>query len=137
MNALVIERGFRAGFRGLRESHGYVVQHLIEDERTISEIGERMRVSQQAASKAIAELVALGYVEVEPADDRRQRCVRLSDRGWAAVRFARRTRRHIEARLRKAAGSSQYDDAKRIVLTCLDALGGLGAVRSRRVREPR
>jgi DNA-binding MarR family transcriptional regulator len=98
--------------------------------------GVGVGLRQRDASKAIAELVELGYLEALPATDRRQRRIRLSDSGWKAIRFARRTRRLIEARLRKTAGASQYDEAKRIVLECLDALGGLERVRARRVRGP-
>src|SRR5262245_13866240 len=63
VNELVLERGRKAGYRGLRESHGFVIQHLIDGDRSITELGRRMEVSQQAASKAVAELVTLGYVE--------------------------------------------------------------------------
>jgi len=51
VNELVLEKGAAAGFRVMRESHGYVVQHLIESERSITELARRMNVSQQAASK--------------------------------------------------------------------------------------
>src|SRR5215470_7906099 len=78
VNELVLEKGLAAGFRGMRESHGYVVQHLIESERSITELARRMNVSQQAASKAIAELVEHGIVESNRATDRRARRVRLS-----------------------------------------------------------
>jgi len=137
VNELVVARGRRAGFRGFRERHGYVVQHLIESERSITELAERMEISQQAASKVVAELVALGYLEALRAKDRRQRRIRLSESGWRAVQFARRTRRTIDARLVKAVGARQYRQTKGIVLNCLDALGSLERIRARRIREPR
>src|SRR5215467_10952268 len=102
VNELVLEKGLAAGFRGMRESHGYLVQHLIESERSITELAQRMNVSQQAVSKSIAELVKHGVVESLPATDRRARRVRLSTRGWNAVRFTRRARQTIEARLQRA-----------------------------------
>jgi DNA-binding MarR family transcriptional regulator len=137
VNELVLEKGAAAGFRGLRESHGYVVQHLIESERSITELAQRMNVSQQAASKSIAELAKHGVVESRPAADRRTRRMRLSKRGWAAVRFSRRSRKAIEAQLRRTVGEKSYGDARAILIACLDALGGLSRVRARRIRSPR
>ena len=55
MNDVVMERTLKAGFRGVRESHGYVIQHLIESERTITELAKRMEITQQATSKIVAE----------------------------------------------------------------------------------
>src|SRR5262245_51550996 len=137
VNELVLQKGVAAGFRGMRESHGYVVQHLIESERSITELAQRMSVSQQAASKAIAELVKHGVVESRPAADRRARRVRLSKRGWDAVRVSRRARQAIEAQLQRTVGEKSYDDAKATLVACLEALGGLNRVRARRVRAPR
>src|SRR5215468_1976830 len=101
VNELVLEKGVAAGFRGMRESHGYIVQHLIESDRSITELAQRMSVSQQAASKAIAELLRRGIVESRPAADRRARRIRLSKRGWDAVRLSRSARQAIEARLQR------------------------------------
>jgi DNA-binding MarR family transcriptional regulator len=137
VNELVLEKGAAAGFRGMRESHGYVVQHLIESERSITELARRMNVTQQAASKSIAELVRYGVVESREATDRRARRIRLSKRGWAAVRVSRRARHSIEARLQRTVGRRSYDDAKATLIACLDALGGMSRVRARRVRSPR
>ena len=60
VNQLVLEQMHAAGFDNVRESHGYVIQRLIEEERTITELARRMEVTQQAASKFVAELVVLG-----------------------------------------------------------------------------
>lgn len=137
VNELVLERGAAAGFRGMRESHGYVVQHLIESERSITELAQRMNVSQQAASKSIAELVKHGVVESRPAADKRTRRIRLSKRGWDAVRFSRRSRQAIETRLQRTVGERSYADARATLIACLDALGGLSRLRARRIRSPR
>jgi DNA-binding MarR family transcriptional regulator len=136
INELVLQRGRAAGFRAMRESDGYIVQHLIESDRTITELARRMEVSQQAASKAIAGLVSRGVVESLPHDDGRARTIRLSKRGWAAVRVARAARRRLDAKLRRAVGAKQYDDLRRSLLVCLKAMGGIGRVRARRVRPP-
>src|SRR5215470_3807812 len=125
VNELVLEKGAAAGFRRMRESHGYIVQHLIESDRSITELAQRMNVSQQAASKSIAELVKRGIVESRPGDDKRARRIRLTPRGWEAVRLSRRTRQSIEARLQRSIGEKPYRAARATVLACLDVLGGV------------
>ncbi|MEZ4239345.1 MAG: MarR family transcriptional regulator [Myxococcota bacterium] len=69
-------------------------QHLVERSPTIGELAERLGVTQQAASKAVAELEGLGYVAraADPADSRVRR-VSLTARGWDAVERARGARR--------------------------------------------
>jgi DNA-binding MarR family transcriptional regulator len=96
-----------------------------------------MNVSQQAASKSIAELVKHGVVESRPAADKRTRRIRLSKRGWDAVRFSRRSRQAIETRLQRTVGERSYADARATLIACLDALGGLSRLRARRIRSPR
>ncbi|PYV55685.1 MAG: MarR family transcriptional regulator [Acidobacteria bacterium] len=137
VNELVMEQTWKAGFRGLRDSHGYVIQHLIEGDRTITELANRMDVTQQAASKMIAELVQLGILELVPARDRRAKWVRLSNRGWRCVELGRRSRAKIESRIMRAAGKSKYEMAKLTVLSCLESLGEIERIRSRRIRAPR
>src|SRR5215218_5606994 len=93
------------GFIGLRVSHGFLVQRLIERERAISALAESLGVTQQAISKAVAELEQLGYVRRRPdRDDARVRLVALTDRGHAAVAAAREERAAVEAELRERIG---------------------------------
>ena len=136
VNQLVMERMRAEGFQDVRESHGYVIQHLIEKERSITELAQRMEVTQQAASKVVAELAELGVLDIVPGSDRRAKKVRLSLRGWNVVRRSRQIRRQVEGRLIHAAGAEQYEAAKSILSTCLETLGGMDRVRSRRVTPP-
>lgn len=136
VNELVMERMATAGFKQVRESHGYLIQHLIESDRSITELAGRMDVTQQAASKAVAELIDLGILEASPAADRRAKRIRLSRRGWQCVRLGRRFREQIDKRLVTAAGKKNYDRAKSTLLSCLRALGGMERIRSRRVPPP-
>src|SRR5215831_8998182 len=78
VNQLVMEHLKAGGFKDVRESHGYVIQHLIEKERSITELAQRMEVTQQAASKVVAELAELGILDMVPSADRRAKKVRLS-----------------------------------------------------------
>jgi DNA-binding MarR family transcriptional regulator len=137
VHELVMERTRKAGFTGVRESHGYLIQQVIESERTITELARRMGVTQQAASKMVAELIRLGILEATSARDRRAKQVRLSPRGWQCVRLGRRTRAGIETRLLRAAGKKGHETAKAALLTCLRALGGIERIRARRIRAPR
>ena len=136
VNELVMARTVKAGFAGVRQSHGYVIQHLIESDRTITELAKRMQVTQQAASKIIAELIRLGIVETVAAKDKRTKRIALSGRGWECVQLGRRTRAQIARRLMRAAGRRSYEDAKSVVLSCLQALGGVEKIRSRRIPAP-
>jgi DNA-binding MarR family transcriptional regulator len=137
VNEMVIDRTLKEGFTGVRESHGYVIQHLVESERTITELAKRMDITQQAASKIVAELIDIGILEAIPAKDRRAKRIRLSQEGWRCVRLGRRTRTRIDKLLVRAAGRKSYENAKSTLLTCLRALGGVERIRSRRIRAPR
>ena len=137
VNQLVMGRMTKAGFKHVRQSHGYVIQHLVETDRSITELAGRMRVTQQAASKVVAELKRLGVLQTVPAEDRRAKKVRLSPKGWRMVRFGRRVRQQVDQRLIAAAGSADHQRAKASLLKCLAALGGIEQIRSRRIPEPR
>jgi DNA-binding MarR family transcriptional regulator len=136
VNQLVMERMRAAGFQRVRESHGYVIQHLIECERSITELAQRMEVTQQAASKVTMELADLGVLEITAGRDRRVKRVRLSNKGWKVVRLGRQVRVQIERRLIRSAGLEQYRTASRILSQCLETLGGMERIRSRRVPPP-
>src|SRR5689334_17517593 len=126
---LVIVRGRRQGFPRMRASHGYVIQHLVESDRPVSrtgtELARRMGVSQQAASKAVAELVRIGALKTVPSKDRRAKQVSLTPRGWKAVLYARTCRAQLEAKLRIHVGVRRYTQAQRTLEDCLKLLGGV------------
>ncbi|HXA76886.1 MAG TPA: MarR family transcriptional regulator [Candidatus Acidoferrales bacterium] len=132
-----MERMATCGFKGVRESHGYLIQHLVESDRSITELASRMEVTQQAASKTVAELIDLGIVEAIAAKDRRAKRIRLSQRGWKCVRLGRLARARIDGNLVRTARKKNYEMARTSLLTCLRALGSIERIRSRRVRAPR
>lgn len=136
INDLVLAKLAAEGFGDLRMSHGYVFQHLLSGPGTITDLAGRLGVSQQAASKLVAELVELGYVQVAPAADRRARAVALSERGRASVAVARRARARLEQRLVAKHGAA-VARARALLAEVLEELGGAAAVRARSVREPR
>lgn len=135
LTELARERLADRGHPDLRTSHGYLFQHLIDGPITIGELAERMAVTQQAASKATAELADLGYVErsADPADGRVRR-VGLAPRGHAAVAATRAVRADMVAEIAERIGAGRVDAARRTLLDTLAAVGGMPAVRTRRVR---
>jgi hypothetical protein len=78
VNELVMERMAGAGFRRVRESHGYLIQHLIAEDRSITELARRRNVTQPAASKAVGELIGLRILEATSAKDRRAKSILLT-----------------------------------------------------------
>jgi DNA-binding MarR family transcriptional regulator len=136
VNELVVQRLVRAGFTNVRESHGYVVQHLIECERSISDLARRMGVTQQAASKTVAEMIRLGILEARTEEDRRAKVIRISERGWKSIHFSRRARADFDRRLTRVVGIDRYRRVKVGLIACLTELGGVQRIQSRRVRRP-
>ncbi len=136
LNEEVLRRLHAAGFDGIRVSHGYLVQHVVEGDRSVSELAERMGVTQQAVSKVVAELTELGYLEQGESDDGRVRRVRLSQRGRSMLESARRIRRTLSRTLLRGAPPSHVRQAKTLLVTALERLGGTNALRARRVRQP-
>jgi DNA-binding MarR family transcriptional regulator len=125
-NDAILQRLHEIGHDGVRVSHGYVIQHLIESRPTVSELGELLGVTQQAASKQLAELERLGYVVREPDRvDSRVRRANLTKRGKKLVEDSRRIRRELDVH--------GGDEVKRALIRLLDATGGTERVLRRRV----
>jgi len=105
--------------------------------QTIGALAERLGVSQQAASKAVADLERRGYVrrEADPADGRARRAA-LTARSEDAIAAGRRHRAAVEAELAERLGARRVEAARRTLLDALEAFGGSAAVRNRRVRPP-
>jgi DNA-binding MarR family transcriptional regulator len=126
-----------AGFDDVRFNDGVVNQHLVAGPLTIGALAERLGVSQQAASKSVADLERRGYVERAPdPDDARARRVGLTGRGWAVIAAAREQRAALGAELAERLGERRIESARRLLLDVVADLGGAAAVRGRRVRPP-
>lgn len=126
------------GFGDLRTSHGYVFQHLIDAQPTVSDLAARLDMTQQGASKAVAELERLGYVERMPsAHDARIRHVALTRRGRQAVSAARQARERLEASLRERCDATAFQTARTVLVDLLDGLGGTAAIHRRDIKPPR
>ena len=115
------------GMDDLRFADGVLFQHLVEEPRTIGELAVRLEISQQAASKAVADLERRGYVtRATDPDDARVRRVALTARGEAA----------IEADLGARLGERRIAAARRLLNETVSALGADAPVRGRRVLPP-
>lgn len=82
------ERLGELGHPDLRLTHGFALQ-MIGRGGSVSDLGRRLGVSKQAASKTVARLTALGYVDRTPSsDDQRRIEVVLTERGREALRLS-------------------------------------------------
>jgi len=127
-----------AGFDDVRFNDGVVNQHLVGGPLTIGALAERLGVTQQAASKSVADLERRGYVERTPdPDDARARLVGLTERGRAVIAAAREQRAALGTELAERLGERRVEAARRLLLDVVAGLGGEPAIRGRRVRPPR
>jgi DNA-binding MarR family transcriptional regulator len=132
-NQHVLREMKRAGFGDLRESHGFLVQHLLREPHSVGELARLMGVTQQAVSKTVAELMRSGYLEAQAGDDARVRLLRLSERGHASVLASRRIRAELERRLADKLGSKKLTALRAALSEALQELDGAIAVKGRRV----
>jgi DNA-binding MarR family transcriptional regulator len=121
----------------VRFAHGVVFQHLVNGPRSIQELARLLEVTQQAASKRVAELVRLGFVtaRADPAD-KRARVIALSSRGRALIEAARAARRRQDARLARRHAARDLATTRRVLARILSDTGAAEAIRQRRVRWP-
>jgi DNA-binding MarR family transcriptional regulator len=126
------------GFADARFGHGFVFQHLVGGPLPIGDLARAMDVTQQRASKATAELEALGYVRREPdLADARVRRIALTERGLAVIEASRRARASILDDLRARLGAERIAGAEAVLREVLRETGADAAVAARRVRLPR
>ena len=126
------------GMGDLRLADGVVFQHLVPGPIAIGALAERLGVTQQAASKAVADLERRGYVErASGAADGRVRHVSLTGRGRAAIEAGRRHRAALQEELATKLGPKRAEGARRLLTDVAAELGAGAAVRGRRVRPPR
>ena len=103
-----------AGFDDVRFNDGVVNQHLVGGPLTLGALAERLGVTQQAASKSVADLERRGYVERTPdPDDARARLVGLTERGRAVIAAAREQRAALGRELEERLGERRVEAARR------------------------
>jgi len=134
LGAEVRRRLAQAGFGSLRDSHGYLMQHLVRGPIVITDLAGRLSISQQAVSKSAAELEAGGYLARRSvAGDRRARALVLTDRGLRMVEVTRAIRADLAAELADTLGSADLDITRRVLHGLLRHLGASERIAGRAV----
>jgi DNA-binding MarR family transcriptional regulator len=126
-----------AGHPHLRRVHGFVFQHLIEKQPTVSQLASALGVTQQAASKSVAELETLGYLRRETdARDSRVRRIALTERGREAIAVSRQVRVDLSRALLDDVGRDALDTTRQVLVALLDKLDATAAISTRSVPLP-
>ncbi|TMQ90109.1 MarR family transcriptional regulator [Actinomadura soli] len=125
------------GFSELRFNDGVVIQHVLAAPLSITTLAERMNVSQQAASKAVADLERRGLLTRTPSpNDARTRLLYLTGHGQAAVDAARRHRAALDAELANEFGRDRLDETRALLAELLSRFNVDGVIRRRAIRPP-
>jgi len=82
-----------------------------------SELARRLGITRQAIQQTIAEMEAIGLVQLSPdPDDARAKIVEFSPKGASIQRAALRAIRALDAELEKRLGKREFDILKRVLL---------------------
>jgi DNA-binding MarR family transcriptional regulator len=126
------------GYGDLRFNDGVVIQHVLAAPLSITALAERMGVTQQAASKAVADLERRGLLRREPDPaDARTKLLHLTEHARNAVEATRVLRRELHQELETEYGAGRVAEAKALLASIIGRYGGEDAIRARRVRPPR
>lgn len=126
------------GFGDLRFNDGVVIQHVLAAPLSITALAERMGVTQQAASKAVADLERRNLVRREPdPGDARTKLLHLTEHAHHAVEATRALREDLQEELLAEYGAENVEDARKLLASIIGRYGGGDAVHGRRVRPPR
>ena len=119
----------------VRFRDGYVFQHLVEGPRSVSDLARLLGVTQQAASKQVADLVQRRLVvkRRDPADARSS-LVSLSARGRRVVEAGRQARAAIADRLTAELGGPAYRTLVEHLALLSDRTDAIAALMDRRLR---
>lgn len=135
---VLLDRLAGGGYPGVKPSHGYVIQRLVDGQPTIGELADALGMTQQGASKQVANLERLGYAERVPdARDQRVRTVRLTSAGQGVLAEGRRARAELEAEVAEQVGAADVAAAKTALAALLRLTGVAGHVPDRSVPLPR
>lgn len=97
------------GFPGVRATHGFAMQ-AIGDGCSSVELGERLGVSKQAATKTAQSLEELGFItRTSSTEDRRVRVLAPTPRGREMLRLSARAFRSEVAEWRFRVGDEAVD----------------------------
>ncbi len=124
--AAVLEQLGEMGFDDLNAAHLNVLQYPGPDGVQPSVLADRAMLSKQAMNHLLGQLEANGYLGRTAkldADDGRQRVVRLTEHGWAAVAAIRKALGRMERDWRRRLGADVYDRLHRDLVALNQMLG--------------
>lgn len=105
-----------AGFADLRAAHAPIFMAIDPAGTRVTELAQRTRMTKQAVGELIRYLAQRGYLEVAPdAADRRVRTVRLTDRGWEAIRLGQRVIDDFDGWLDQAVGAAEVQQLRMLL----------------------
>jgi DNA-binding MarR family transcriptional regulator len=137
MTETVRRRMVADGFGEVRFNDGVVIQHLVAGPLSITALAQRMGVSQQAASKTVADMRGRGLLaRRRSADDARVTLLELTDRAHTAIAAARTHRAALDAALTEELGVARIAETRATLAAILTRLDADESIRNRRVRPP-
>ncbi len=105
-----------AGFADLRSAHAAVFMSIEPEGSRVTELAERTRMTKQAAGELIRYLTDRGYLTVSPdPSDRRAKQVRLTERGWEAIRLGERVIGDFDRWLDATVGAREVARLRRLL----------------------
>lgn len=134
-NQAVLDRLRAEGFADVKVSFGYVVQHLLDGDKTVTQLAGRMGVTQQAASKRVREMLDAGVLALAPGKDRRESRVMLSPLGDTIVARTRAIRQELADELVADAPPAQVQAARELLVRAIGRLQMTQTVQQRHVQE--
>src|SRR5205085_1943922 len=112
------------GMGDLRFNDGAVFQHVLAGPLSITALAGRMGVTQQAASKAVAQLERRGLLERRASPtDARTRLLHLTAAGRATIEAGRRYRAVLEDELAAEFGADRVADARTLLAEIITRFG--------------
>jgi MarR family transcriptional regulator, temperature-dependent positive regulator of motility len=93
------------GHSKIRGAHSAILEHMDTDGMCLTELAQRVGISQQATGKLIRDLERNGYAHSHiDSRDKRSRIIRLSERGVALIRDFEEILEEIRREYRSAIG---------------------------------
>ncbi len=119
----------------VRFKDGYVFQHLIDEPQSISELARRLGVTQQAASKQVADLRGRHLVRKDrDPNDARSWLVSLTARGYRVIESGRRARSAVADELARELGGPSFQSLVEHLVLLSDRTDAMRHMMDRRLR---
>ena len=107
----------RQGYDDFKLGHMPLLMNISPGGITNTELAKKARVTKQAMSKVVNELLELGYIETIVHDsDKRSSVISLTAKGKQLVITARKCMLKLEAEYEQQFGKQQFEKAKDMLL---------------------